>query len=142
MLSDEYLQALHQRMYGAVWRWAGPYRRHDTNIGCAFEEIRMRLRLLYDDAAVWIAGEVYEPREIAARLHHRLVSIHPFVNGNGRLARLYGDVLLARHYRLPRIPWGGGSLGNADPNRCDYIAALRAADQHDFVPLLRLARRT
>ena len=32
--------------------------------------------------------------EIAVRLHHRLVAVHPFANGNGRHARTVADVLI------------------------------------------------
>ncbi len=31
------------------------------------------------------------------RIHHRLVKIHPFVNGNGRHARLVSDIYLFSH---------------------------------------------
>jgi cell filamentation protein len=35
--------------------------------------------------------------ELLAYIHHRLVAIHPFTNGNGRAARLVTD-LLAYNY--------------------------------------------
>jgi fido (protein-threonine AMPylation protein) len=47
---------------------------------------------LLDDAKLWVAQHVYPPDEIAVRLHHRLVMIHPFPNGNGRHARLLADL--------------------------------------------------
>lgn len=34
------------------------------------------------------------PDEAGWMFHHRLVSIHPFPNGNGRHARLFTDLLL------------------------------------------------
>lgn len=37
------------------------------------------------------------PVEIAATLHERLVTIHPFIDGNGRTARLVMNVHLLRH---------------------------------------------
>jgi hypothetical protein len=36
--------------------------------------------------------------------------------------------------------WGGGTLRDIGALRTDYIKALRAADQHDFGPLLVFAR--
>ena len=73
MLSDNYLQRLHKKMYGEVWEWAGQYRLHDTNIGVMHPTIRMELRALFDDARYWIEHGIYPPEELAIRLHHRLV---------------------------------------------------------------------
>ena len=77
----------------------------------------------------------YPIREIAARLHHRLVQIHPFPNGNGRVARTFADLLLFSQGE-ERFRWGEGNLVNAGDVRERYIAALRAADARDYGPLL------
>jgi fido (protein-threonine AMPylation protein) len=78
----------------------------------------------------------YPIREVAARLHHRLVQIHPFPNGNGRVARTYADLLLfSRDKELFR--WGAGDLVAPGDVRERYIAALRAADGRDYDPLFR-----
>ena len=42
---------------------------------------------MLSDVHHWIAHGTYPSDEIAVRLHHRLVSIHPFANGNGRHRR-------------------------------------------------------
>ena len=81
----------------------------------------------------------YPPDEIAVRLHHRLVAIHPFPNGNGRHARLMADLLVERWGR-PRLTWGSRSLVDASETRQRYIAALQAADARDSAPLLVFAR--
>lgn len=47
MLSDEYLLRLHKEMFGDVWKWAGKFREHDTNIGVPSHLIRTSLRELY-----------------------------------------------------------------------------------------------
>jgi Fic family protein len=41
-----------------------------------------------------IAHQVEPVDQIGIHFHHRLVSIHPFPNGNGRHARLIADVLI------------------------------------------------
>jgi fido (protein-threonine AMPylation protein) len=75
--------------------------------------------------------------EVAVRFHHRLVSIHPFPNGNGRHARVMADVLLMECCGCPGIDWvGGQDLQTMTLRRADYIAALRAADCGDYAPLL------
>ncbi|HEY2679407.1 MAG TPA: mobile mystery protein B [Steroidobacteraceae bacterium] len=140
MLSLEFALELHRRMYGDVWAWAGRQRTTDTNIGVDFTRIGVALRELFDDATCWLDVQTYEPVELAVRLHHRLVAIHPFLNGNGRHARFYADLILARHFKRERLTWGGGPLGNDDLRRADYIAALRAADNHDYSALLKFAR--
>jgi Fic-DOC domain mobile mystery protein B len=139
MLSREFVEQLHARMYGDVWEWAGTQRQIDTNIGVPFSHIGVALRELFDDARYWLAHGTYEPVEFAVRLHHRLVFVHPFPNGNGRLSRFYADLVLTRHFGRERLPWGGGELGSAGPQRNDYIAALQAADGHNYQRLLEFA---
>ncbi|MBP1848340.1 fido (protein-threonine AMPylation protein) [Rhizobium petrolearium] len=87
----------------------------------------------------WIEHKTFPPDEIAIRFHHRLVAIHPFPNGNGRQARLAADLLIERLGGDP-FTWGGGSLANVGELRGRYVAALRAADNHDIAPLLAFAR--
>jgi Fic-DOC domain mobile mystery protein B len=139
MLSRDFLEDLHRRMYGDVWSWAGKQRIVDTNVGVDFPKIGVELRILIDDARYWIDHGTYSPIEYAVRMHHRLVFIHPFPNGNGRLARFYADLVLTRHFKQHRLTWGGGQLGNEDPRRTLYIEALRAADRQDYSRLLEFA---
>jgi fido (protein-threonine AMPylation protein) len=74
-----------------------------------------------------------------AFLRHRLVSIHPFPNGNGRMSRLVGD-LLVMHLGQLRFTWGRTNLVDAGATRHAYVAALQAADRGDIEPLLAFAR--
>jgi Fic-DOC domain mobile mystery protein B len=140
MLSDEFVQRLHSRMFGDVWRWARQYRLRDTNIGVSHHMIRQDLRQLYTEATGWLECNVYPADEFAVRLHHRVVSIHPFRNGNGRHARMLADLAMVRHFGLERLPWSGSSLRYRDETRKAYLNALHAADRHDIAPLLAFAR--
>lgn len=139
VLHTEFLLRLHKRMFGKVWKWAGSIRMSERNIGVAPLHIAVELRTLIGDAAYWIENRTHTPDEIAVRFHHRLVFIHPFANGNGRHARLAGDLLASRLGR-DRFSWGVASLTEAATTRAAYIAALRAADNHDIAPLLAFAR--
>jgi fido (protein-threonine AMPylation protein) len=76
---------------------------------------------------------------LAVRFHHRLVSVHPFPNGNGRWSRLAGDLLVAQQAG-PRFTWGQANLLNAGDVRRAYIDALQAGDAHDLIPLITFAR--
>jgi len=139
VLDERFLTNLHKRMLGRVWRWAGTFRRTDRNIGIDPYRIPIELRQLLDDCRYWIEHETYLPDEIATRFHHRLVFIHPFPNGNGRHARLATDLLLVK-LGQPRFSWGQVNLVNPSETRKTYVAALRAADQHDYGPLLEFVR--
>lgn len=139
VLDEALLRNLHLRMYGHVWRWAGQYRRSDKNIGVDWPTIPQHLRQLLNDSRFWVQRESYGPDEIAARFHHKLVWIHCYPNGNGRHGRLAADLLLTSMDR-PRFSWGRANLVDVSETRLRYVAALRAADHHDFVPLLAFVR--
>ncbi len=91
------------------------------------------------DVDYWYVHCTYGLDEIAIRLHHGLVAIHPFPNGNGRHTRLMADLLLERLHH-PAFTWGSANLSDAGETRSRYIRALRAADNHDMAPLLQFAR--
>ena len=139
LLEEGFLNNLHKRMYGNVWRWAGRYRTSGKNIGIDAYRIPTELRQLLDDCRYWIENGTYEPDEIAVRFHHRIVSIHCYPNGNGRHARLAADLLL-KSMGQERFSWGGENLVDVGETRERYIAALQAADEHDIGPLLEFVR--
>lgn len=136
---ENFLKSLHRRMFNQVWRWAGNYRNTERNLGVKPHLIEIELRNALDDARYWIEHKSYPDDEIAVRFHHRLVSVHPFPNGNGRWSRLATDVLIAQ-LGGKRFTWGGADLRAASSARNVYIAALKAADNHDLAPLIAFAR--
>jgi len=136
VISIAFLTQLHRRMFDRTWAWAGNFRTTEKNIGVPKRQISVALQDACDDVALWLEKRVFPVPETAARFHHRLVSVHPFPNGNGRHARLAGDVLL-HSLRYPRLNWGGNKLDSPGRVRAAYITALRAADEFDYVPLLR-----
>jgi len=139
VLSEQFLNNLHKRMFGRVWRWAGAYRRSDKNIGVEAYRIPQEVGQLLGDCRYWIEHGTYEPDELAARFHHRLVWIHPYPNGNGRHARLATDLLLVS-LGCARFTWGSVSLVDPGETRKHYVAALRQADNHEIEPLLAFVR--
>lgn len=139
LLTEGFVFELHRRMFGDVWSWAGSTRKTGKNIGIDPVQIHVQLGGLLRDARYWMDHESFRPDEIAVRLHHGLVAIHPFPNGNGRHARLMADLLIVQLGGAP-FSWGGGTLRDIGTLRAEYIAALREADQHDFAPLLAFAR--
>jgi len=143
LMTSDSMQMLHRRMFGEVWRWAGHYRTHDTNIGTPWAYILTRVHELVADVMAQTAdtGDLpWPPDELAIRFHHRLVSIHPFPNGNGRHARLAADLLVGTLGELP-FSWGAQDLGQDSEARAAYLLALRTADAtFDYAPLVEFAR--
>ena len=141
ILNEQFVKKLHQHMFANVWGWAGHFRRSDKNIGGPWHQISMSLKNLCDDTRLWIELQEESTDEIAVRFHHRLVSIHPFPNGNGRHARLMTDPLLENILNCSRFTWGSDDLSRAGDIRQRYIVALHAADENNYRPLLEFVRK-
>jgi Fic-DOC domain mobile mystery protein B len=126
-------------MFGEVRKWAGTYGQSELNIGIAPHLIAAEMPTMLDHVRYWIEHNRYPPGEIAARLHHRLTQIHAFPNGDGRHARMMADLVIER-LGGKAFSWGGGSLADVGTLRNQYVAALKAADNHDIGPLLAFMR--
>ena len=134
----EHLNRVHQDMFDDVWKWAGKYRNLNLNIGCSKEMVPQNVKQLCDDLAFWIDNKTYAPQEIAIRFHHRLVSIHPYINGNGRHARIMADILVKK-LKAHELTWGKRNLSKEGPDRENYISSLQKADQGDYSDLIKFA---
>lgn len=141
VLDDLFVRRLHKQMLGDVWTWAGTYRTSEKNLGVDPSTIGVRVRSLVDDVRTWCEPHPsrWSDDEIAARLHHAMVVIHPFANGNGRHARLYANYLL-RALGQPSFTWGSTELVATGRAREQYLQALRAADKGNLAPLFEFVR--
>jgi Fic-DOC domain mobile mystery protein B len=140
LLTEPFARELHRRMFGRIWRGAGQYRTTERAPGWEARRIPEGVRMFMDDAEGWLRFSTYPLHEAAVRLHHRLVSIHPWWNGNGRHARLMADIVVAAHGEEP-LTWGSrvnvsGAISASDR----YAEAIIAADAGDVAPLLVFAR--
>lgn len=71
------------------------------------------------------------PSEVqAAWLHHRFTQIHPFQDGNGRIARAIASLVLIKDGLFPLVV--------TRDDRETYLNALRTADEGDLKPLVDL----
>lgn len=83
----------------------------------------------------WVASseKSFHPVALAAQAHHRLVAIHPFVDGNGRTARLVMNLLLMRNGYPPAVI--------LRVNRRQYYSVLAQADNGKPGPLVNFVGR-
>ncbi|MFM2167976.1 MAG: hypothetical protein RIS79_2347 [Verrucomicrobiota bacterium] len=80
----------------------------------------------------WLKAELKTPTmhpvACAAKLHHDFVCIHPFSDGNGRVARLLVNYVLMRSGYLPLIV--------RTEDKANYLTALHLADAGDLTALV------
>ena len=81
-----------------------------------------------DDLMAGWSQDPEHPVVSGARVHARLMAIHPFADGNGRAGRLLLNLWLLRHHYVPMI---------LEPeDRAMYYAALQDADAGNFQPIV------
>ncbi len=137
LLTTEFICLLHRHMFGHVWKWAGNFRKVETNIGVPWYTIPTELNVLLADVQYWINNQTFPPVETAIRFKFRLVSIHCFPNGNGRHARLMADLMMQYQFGLPRFSWGAHTTGDV---RNLYLKAIQQAAGGNFAPLIDFAQ--
>lgn len=113
--------------------WAGRYRNSNVIIAGADHtppeavEVPRMMKELVD----WLRQnrKAMHPVELAAVLHHRLVHIHPFFDGNGRTSRLLMNVVLMQAgFPLAVI---------LKQDRKKYYRTLGEADKGSYAPFVR-----
>lgn len=116
---------------------AGQYRQVPVRIAGAVHmpPDAWALHQLMDEWGEWVNGDVItrHPVERAALVHHRLAAIHPFIDGNGRTARLVMNLLLMREGYPPTII--------LKANRRQYYRVLAQADGGHERPLVNFIGR-
>lgn len=96
---------------------------------CPPEHVASEMERLVSIHAEHVAKLV--PSEVqAAWLHHRFTQIHPFQDGNGRVARAIASLVLVKDGLFPLVVTRDG--------RTSYLDALEAADGGDLKPLIDL----
>lgn len=131
--------SIHELILRGIAPDAGEYRTSGVRIaGATFQPPPSReVRTMTLDLLGWLEENTEEltPIELAALFHHRLVSIHPFAEGNGRTARLLMNAALMRH-GYPFI----ANITHRDRGR--YLRALSEADQGNPAPFVNLVARS
>jgi Fic family protein len=127
-ITEEHVLTMHKLFYEDIEEnYAGKYRNINVIITGSkypvtdYNNINFEMSELFN----WINNnrQNYHPVEFAALLHKRFVFIHPFKDGNGRVARLLMNMTLIQDgYLLAIIP---------PILRNDYIALLEKAHKND-----------
>lgn len=144
-LDEGLIQDFHRAICGdLVSAWAGCWRSIPITVGTHQppppHEVPLRMRdYALDLQARWVT--VAEPAtelflETLAFAEGRLLSIHPFRDFNGRVARLFLAELL-RRAGLPLVDLAPAT----EAERRDYIAALRDGDGQDWRALVEVWRK-
>lgn len=141
--SFKWFLQLHEEMFGNVWDWAGKVRQVELSIGIKAYLVSTELKKLVDDLAFWEEHKSFDTVEIASRIHHRAVQIHPFKNGNGngRWSRMLANIYLKQNGLQP-TKWNEDLLAKENLHRDDYISALKLADVGDYSELIKLQSNT
>lgn len=116
------IQEIHEIVTIGILEDAGRYRTRNVRIAGAVKTPPdwSKIVKLMDELIENIAQSKAHPIEIASFLHHRFVEIHPFSDGNGRVARLLTNLYLISRDYPPVV------LKKED--RGKYYKFLRAAD--------------
>ena len=119
-------------------RFAGRYRESSVRIfgsNVKFPEAE-KVPQLVKNLVYWykINKNKLHPFELAVIFSMRLVSIHPFIDGNGRISRLTMNFILKHeHY-----PW----INIYTKQRAEYLQAVRRANDDKYKPILEFCIRT
>lgn len=136
-LTPQLLLKLHNLCFGFIFPdWAGKYRKIDVQTSThqfpPFPQVPELIERFFADLNEQLKYQP-EPVELIAWAQHRLVWIHPFKDYNGRIARLFGNLLMLR-LELPLVE----IKVESENDRKNYIAALKMADDRNYSHLEKL----
>ncbi|MDY9927816.1 Fic family protein [Methanosarcina sp.] len=126
------IQEIHEIVTRSILDDAGRYRTRNVRITGAVKSPPdwSKMVKLMDELIEKIAESKAHPIETASFLHHRFVEIHPFSDGNGRVARLLTNLYLISRDYPPVV------LKKED--RGKYYKSLRTADAGNLGPFANL----
>lgn len=100
----------------------------EMHMYCPPDEVAAEMAALVDQLRADSFGELHAVAQ-AAYAHPAFVAIHPFADGNGRVARVLASVYFYRHLGIPLVVFSDQQVR--------YWSALLAADHRDHGPFLR-----
>jgi Fic family protein len=137
--SENLIRSLNQIVQQNIDKeWAGRYRNRGVIIGGADHKPPEALEIpeLMQKLIAWVGDnkKKIHPVELASILHHRLVYIHPFFDGNGRTSRLVMNIILMQ---------AGFPLVIVMKNdRKRYYRTLSVADKGEYTDFVNFIARS
>jgi excisionase family DNA binding protein len=136
-LQEKDILKIHELIFSGILENAGNYRNCQVYIeGCEYAPpSACEIPDLMKQLLSWLNNnpEELRPIELAAVFHHKLVSIHPFDDGNGRVSRLLTNLLLINNgYTLTVIK---------KVDRKKYYDTLQKADNGNLKPFVNFIAR-
>lgn len=137
-IDEDAVLNLHKLIMSNIVEDAGLYRTTGVIVtGAAFRpppssEVRPQMNNLLD----WLTKnpDEHSPIELAAVFHHRFVQIHPFIEGNGRTARLLMNAILMKNgYPFISVV--------SKQDRSKYVRSLVEADLRNLSPFVNFTAR-
>ena len=121
-ITEEKIKAIHKIILAGINdEWAGKYRETEVFIRGFNVDLPQPKKVPYMMAEFeqWLQGIEEHAVRVAADAHYKFVAIHPFVDGNGRTARLLMNLILLIHgYPMAIIH---------NEERTQYLEILNAA---------------
>ncbi len=125
-IDHDTIRQIHETMMAGILEGAGEYRTENVRITGATPPDWSQVIRLMDKLIKELSWSNMHPVGTSAFLHHGFVNFHPFVDGNGRVARLLTNLyLIARGYPPIIIKKG---------DRIKYFRSLKAADAGNPAP--------
>ncbi len=136
--SENLIRSLNQIVQQNIDKeWAGRYRNSGVIIGGASHRPPEAIEVpkLMKNMIKWYSlNQKLHPIELASIIHHKLVNVHPFFDGNGRSSRLAMNIILMQ---------AGFPLAVVLKNdRKRYYSTLSLADKGDYLPFVNFIART
>lgn len=136
-----HIQSWHRQWLGNIYSWAGDERSSNVSkdgfVFCASRHIPRQLQIFQKKCL-----DVYTPATSLSRAslldalavtHVEFILIHPFRDGNGRIARLLMDVMAVQNGYAPL-----DYCALITSNRTSYFAAIQAGHVRNYTPMKKL----
>jgi len=134
-ITQETIQQIHEVVTKGLLESSGRYRTENVRIGGSKTSPPSYLKILklMEEFISEVNSLKLHPIKMATFIHFKLVAIHPFLDGNGRVARLVTNLYIISKGYSPII------LKKEDRRR--YYSVLQKADKGDLSPFAEFISR-